>query len=337
MGVMERSPVSPMTKVLSRLLNFDDSAGPSKSRSPQAAEQLLLSAGSPESRISSSLSESFEAAEDLEKGDCGPASDLLRVRNPPAVIEKLHRHTVVYSEQNRQYQLMTESLDLVLIAKRAQGSDLRIDFLLPGCEGRAAFHMSRSKDADQWLLVQPRCECCAHRPHHLTCEFMGRGQQVACILHSRRKVQQASVHYVDMHVPPLISEDTSALWCPAWTGKDLGGKPSIGASPTASLTPKNGRSFFPQLMPEEGSDSIHLWTKLPIWNSEFEALILKFEERSMLQSSPRNFMVCGPEGPEARPVFQHAQIAPNTWCLDFKNPLSSIQAFALAMSSVDWD
>merc|ERR1712216_177037 len=70
---------------------------------------------------------------------------------------------------------------------------------------------------DEWLLVQAKCEYCAHRPQHLTCEFQGKGQQVACIQHCREEIHKALVHCMAVHLP---AEET--VWCPMRFGKDLG-------------------------------------------------------------------------------------------------------------------
>ena len=103
---------------------------------------------------------------------------------------------------------MTEDLDLILVAKRAQ--DNLIEFTSPSssnaedsdqsCTNAAEqkrrsplFSMTYSKESDEWLLAQCRCDGCVHRPHHLTCEFIGRSQQVALICHRRRKVEKANV------------------------------------------------------------------------------------------------------------------------------------------------
>lgn len=137
------------------------------------------------------------------------------------------------------------------------------------------------------------------------------------------------MHFVDLYVPPLLNEQ-STLWCPACTNKDLGSKTPLSVGGSSSPTTKSP-SFH--LLPPEGAAALHLQSKLPTWSSELESLIQNFEDRVGLHPSPRNFMVQA----EGKVVMQHAQIAENTWCLDFKHPLSVIQAFAGAMSSLDWD
>eukprot|EP00435_Cladocopium_sp_Y103_P022728 s639_g5.t1 len=278
---------------------------------------------------------------DLEKGctwNLQAGASLLK--HPPPKSDVLQRYTIVSSSVTTdEFHLMSESLELLMIARRRPDKQCSIDFWLPlnECEQQAppvpAFCMRYQKEGDEWLLVQSRCEGCAHRPFHLTCDFLGRGQQVARVQHSRRKVEKCSVHHVDLYVPPLRNDGRSSLWCPACTGKDLGSKTplSVGGSCSPKGSPIKSPSFH--LLPPEGADALQLQSKLPAWSQDLEGLILNFEDRSGLLSSPRNFILQH----QGEVVMQHAQIAPNTWCLDFKSPLSVIQAFASAMSSIDWD
>jgi len=280
-----------------------------------------------------------DSSVDLEKGGGSAMSEAFRKPLPSS--DKLHRYTIVTSANADEYHLMTEGLELVMIARR-HPTLRRIDFLLPeegDSEGAArlpALAMKHVKETDEWVLIQPRCTCCAHRPRHMTCDFLGRSLQVARIQHSRRKLEQCSVHYVDVFVPPLV-EGESALWCPAWMGKDLGSKTPLGGgtqTPKSSRSPVT-RSLSFHLMAPEGADALHLCSKMPAWNAELESLILPFEGRSNLVSSPRNFVVRLAD--KEQPILQHAQLADNTWCLDFKGPLSVVQAMAIAMASLNWD
>lgn len=272
---------------------------------------------------------------DLEKGCCwNSQAGATKLRQPPPPSSFLQRYTIVSSSVNSdEFHLMNEGLELLMIARRKPDKQ-SIDFWLPeDGEQQAppvpAFCMRYQKEGDEWVLVQSRCEGCAHRPFHLTCDFLGRGQQVARIQHTRRRVEKCNVHFVDLYVPPLLNEQ-STLWCPACTNKDLGSKTPLSVGGSSSPTTKSP-SFH--LLPPEGAAALHLQSKLPTWSSELESLIQNFEDRVGLHPSPRNFMVQA----EGKVVMQHAQIAENTWCLDFKHPLSVIQAFAGAMSSLDWD
>ncbi|CAE8609139.1 unnamed protein product [Polarella glacialis] len=295
----------------------------------------------------------WDAADELEKG-CGEMmDDLKKVRDPPSTSDKLERYTIVYQASTEEYQLMSEALDLILVARRyareqsieftfqssAENQEPSSSSSSPTRKRSPAFSMSHNKDNDEWLLVQTRCDCCVNRPHHLTCDSRGRKQQVACIRHRMKKIEKANVHSLEVHVPPLISKQ-SALWCPIWTGQDLGSRSPLGSrgSPSPRGSPKSAsRANFPQLMPQEGATSIQIGTKLPVWDADLRMLVLTFQDRCRVQSCPRNFMLSLPAKQDDKPIFQHGKVAANTWCLDFMSPLSLVQAFAVAMSSLDWD
>jgi len=241
---------SPMVRFFGRLSFFEDGEKRGEGKSESFTD--TLSPKSIDCKISCA-DESFLAADELEKGVGDLTAGLYRIRHPPAPSEKLHRCMVVRNAKTGDYQLLTEEKLVVIMTARIV-SKTRVDFLLPGEEDEAedcysgrrpAFIMTHNKEADEWLLIQPRCDFCVHKPHHLTCDFFGKNQQVAHVRHSRRKVEEANVHYVDVHVPPLVT-DLSSVWCPAWTGKDLGSPSPGGASrgsPTAS-TPTSNRSIF---------------------------------------------------------------------------------------------
>lgn len=305
----------------------------------------IASVASPQNRW-----QPFDIADELEKGSATLArrmSLLRRVRDP--VIKKkhgdLHRFTIVYQATTEEYQLMSEDLELLLVARKTT-HERAIEFDAPTSTadeestsnaasssspyaGRRPpfFSMTYSQDADEWTLVQPQCEICVHRPHHLTCDFIGRSQQVACIRHCSKQVRKAKVHQLDVHIPPLTPDLQMTLWCPRWTGKDLGSRtPCSPTSPTVSATPKSSRSSLPTALPQDGEDSIHLVSRIPVWDDDLEMLILRFKDRSKLQSCPRNFMLRNPsDGEDEPPIFQHAKIAANTWCLDFRHPLNLVQ------------
>eukprot|EP00913_Durusdinium_trenchii_P001729 g1600.t1 len=292
---------------------------------------------------------------DLEKGCCWNSqagATKLRTGNPRRILRlrtSASRWSSCSSVNSDEFHLMNEGLELLMIARRKPDKQ-SIDFWLPeDGEQQAppvpAFCMRYQKEGDEWVLVQSRCEGCLSAS---PATFLGRGQQVARIQHTRRRVEKCNVHFVDLYVPPLLNEQ-STLWCPACTNKDLGSKTPLSVGGSSSPTTKTA-GLFPawrqrlvdrspsfHLLPPEGAAALHLQSKLPTWSSELESLIQNFEElgtdRVGLHPSPRNFMVQA----EGKVVMQHAQIAENTWCLDFKHPLSVIQAFAGAMSSLDWD
>lgn len=239
------------------------------------------------------------------------------------------------------------------------------DFLAPGSPSspskrpRPAFVMTHSENNDNWVLSETRCRHCMQRPQHLSCEALGKTQQVAFIQHSRRKVGKALVHFVDVRIPALVDDTESMVWCPVTLGRDL-----CERSPAQSIdsTPRRRRQVFhsksgswgdatpkmadrsrsdpgagqPQEADEEEADPLRLCTKLPEWDEYLESLVLNFNNRTV-QSCPMNFMLCAATDTGQELIMQHAKLSKNTYCLDFKHPLSTVQGFAIALSALLWD
>merc|ERR1712187_464070 len=80
------------------------------------------------------------------------------------------------------------------------------------------------------------------RPKRLTCDYIGKGQQVLQTRHAKKVVHTASVHHMSVYVPPLL-DGKSAIWCPLCTGKDLCGTPAVGAGSPMTRTPSSPRRF----------------------------------------------------------------------------------------------
>jgi len=61
----------------------------------------------------------------------------------------------------------------------------------------------------------------------------------------------------------------------------------------------------------------------------------KFEHRSVLHSA-KNFQLTAQDHGAEGVLCQHAKIAEEVFCLDFKHPVSMIQAFSLSLSTLFW-
>mmetsp|Transcript_66548 Transcript_66548/g.159061 ORF Transcript_66548/g.159061 Transcript_66548/m.159061 type:complete len:380 (-) Transcript_66548:289-1428(-) len=307
----------------------------------------------------------FDVADDLEKGFADEVPQLNRVCNPASNNDKLTRCCIFQSEaRSDEYQLVSEDGDALLDAKvlrreqcieiytcERDGGSSCGGQSTPAERRRLVFFMTYHEHSDEWVAYQTTCERCANRPHHLTCAFMGKGQQVAKIQHSRKllKDKDARVHSVDVFIPPLINEQ-SAPWCPLYCGRDLGLSPPTSperqlraatqpSSPTRS--PTRTRDVWRQPSRSlEGVDlePVQFCSKLPLWDDVVQSLVLNFEAR-IVASSARNFMLRRSEEPNdsSEIMFQHAKMSKGSYCLDYKYPLNAVQAFAIALSSERWD
>jgi tubby-related protein 1 len=94
------------------------------------------------------------------------------------------------------------------------------------------------------------------------------------------------------------------------------------------------------MLASEEDEAVYVDTILPTWDEEVESLVLSFEGRTA-RASERNFKLtlAGPplEGCAPDVLFQHVKLSDDMWCIDFKHPLSAVQAFGIALSSIKWE
>lgn len=341
----DKEAASPLARFLGfSLFGLDEGAGKSGSSSTASGSPSPSTVASVADSANLWAEQGFEYADDLEKG---LADDELVVSprshhlmQPLLAQQPWQRCTILLQEGTGEYHLVSDSLDLLVVARPAlRDGQAVVEFYLKSLgkddrdileqsprsldRRRPSFVMTHMELTDEWTMMQPRCECCIHRPHHRRCEFLGKGQQVVRIKHSRKKIHNSLVHCADVVIPPLVNGHESLTWCPAVQGKDLGDRSP--QSPT-------------RLQSSTGAvEPVLLSSKMPVWDEDLESLVLSFKDCPNLTSSPRNFMLCGGVGEEKRKVLQHAQVGPTTWCLDFQHPLSRLQAFGVAMSTLQWD
>eukprot|EP00744_Colponema_vietnamica_P012811 GILI01017968.1.p1 GENE.GILI01017968.1~~GILI01017968.1.p1 ORF type:complete len:360 (-),score=18.63 GILI01017968.1:180-1259(-) len=120
-----------------------------------------------------------------------------------------------------------------------------------------------------------------------------------------------------------------------------GSAPSSGTStPTTSLatTAPSSLPTIPSYMPSGSSsnrdDVLFIRSKIPQWNDRLESLVLDFRGR-VTQGSAKNFQLCMDSRPD-RVILQYGKCGDEKFILDYRYPLSMLQAFAVAMSSWKW-
>jgi tubby-related protein 1 len=77
-----------------------------------------------------------------------------------------------------------------------------------------------------------------------------------------------------------------------------------------------------------------LGNKPPKWNAQARAYVLDFNNR-VTKPSVKNFQLINAKDPNTV-IFQFGRVGKESFSLDFRWPLSPIQAFAIALSSCDY-
>lgn len=257
----------------------------------------------------------FEIADDLEGGNARETST--DFTTPLRRCGKLWRFRVVRSECRLKYRMLTEQGAFLMFAEICLKSRLVSFFLYdPGEEEDKAlydtalptFSMTFNENQSEWKLVQERCSHCRMAPSHLSCSKRGK-QQLAVIRHSRCEVGDGTCHCLDVCMPGVGLDGAPLVWCHMLGKSDLGGH-------------------------DMDDEKQFLITRLPEWSDKVESLVLDFKGRQIL-SSAKNLQLAMEEKPNST-VCQYGKIGNQDFALDFKYPLSAIQAFGIAMTTFFW-
>lgn len=227
---------------------------------------------------------------------------------------KLWRFRVVRSEDKLSARLITDAGDFLMHASvRLEAS--RVDFHLydPSQKdlfnpAKPAFTMGFNSSRDEWRLVAERCQACQYVPPHLSCATHGK-QQVAVIKHRQASVGEGISNIMEVRIPGLYQNDTSVIWCP------MLGMPDLAEA-------------------ELSNEMQQLITRKPVWNEKVQSLVLDFKGRNIV-SSAKNFQLALRQKPQ-HVICQYGKLGPTNFGLDFRYPMSVIQAFGAAMSTLFW-
>lgn len=231
-------------------------------------------------------------------------------QHPLRRAKNLWKFKVVRSEDKLQYRLFSGNGDFLMYAKASLERRQILFFMYDPCDrqdkglfdsSRPAFTMNFNEERTEWQLLEERCEHCHYAPNRFQCACRGK-RQVACVRHSQEEVGDGLFNCMDIECPGLCADGRPAVSCLA-----VGGH-----------------------MPEVQT----LTTKRPQWNDDIESLVLDFKGRKILSSS-KNFQLALPGRPHSS-VCQYGKIGPNSFGLDFKHPLSVVQAFGISLTTLLW-
>lgn len=174
---------------------------------------------------------------------------------------------------------------------------------------KPVFTMTFDDSKTEWRLVHERCENCQYAPPHLSCSQLGK-QQIAFIRQTHEAIDHGLWNCMDLHIPGLYSNRQRVVWCP-----------KLGLGDLADAPFDRHRAHC-------------LTTIKPSWHEEVESLVLDFVGRDIL-SSAKNFQLQLQQKP-GHIICQYGKMGSSTFALDCRYPLSLVQAFAAAMTTVFW-
>lgn len=92
--------------------------------------------------------------------------------------------------------------------------------------------------------------------------------------------------------------------------------------------------FFTERWKTKNMDNlIELHNKTPVWNDDTQSYVLNFHGR-VTQASVKNFQVVHDSDVDYV-VMQFGRVAEDVFTMDYRFPLCTLQAFAIALSSFD--
>ena len=170
-------------------------------------------------------------------------------------------------------------------------------------------------------------------------------QLLADITHQVKRIAHvaAEMRHMKVVLPAILSDKRSrVVWCPRVNGGETPTgstprqdktRPVTVASPTSDGTKEMTYEEPTSEMMED--DRVIIMSKLPEWNHELRSLVLKFEQGGRVQSaSSKNFLMV--TGEDQRAVLQFGKNKKGRFALDFRFPMSPVQAFAICLSTCNW-
>jgi len=100
-----------------------------------------------------------------------------------------------------------------------------------------------------------------------------------------------------------------------------------------SLPCSGGRSLMDKYKDRDVCDMILLHNKEAAWDKKLNSYVLNFRGRAN-QASVKNFQLCHSHNPEIV-IMQLGKVEQDVFIMDFRYPLSALQAFGIALSSFD--
>jgi len=161
-----------------------------------------------------------------------------------------------------------------------------------------AFTLTHDKNKSNWKIASRYCEHCAYRNPYTSCKNQG-GQTLALVRHVKEEIGEGVAWVMDVDIPEIGADSHSAIWCPLCKGS--------------------------------GDRRVELSSVRPTWNDKMKSLCMNFKGR-VDTASAKNFQLCL----NNKVVLVYGKKNDGTFVLDFEHPMSTVQAFTIALTTMHW-
>lgn len=250
----------------------------------------------------------YEIAHDLESGVAREMT--YDFQHPVRRSAKLWKFKVTRSEDKLEYSMCSEAGDFLMYAKASVASRKIFIYTYDPTDieqaslfdvQRPAFTLSWNDAQNDWRLTEENCFHCHYGPKCRSCTGHG-GREVARMRHFQQPIGEGIFKCMEIAAAPLRPDGCGPAMPPCVTGINV--------------------------------EPLRLFTREPKWNEDVCCLVLDFKGRNVMSSS-KNFQLMTP-GQYDHVVCQYAKVGDNTFSLDFRHPMSVVQAFGISLSTLFW-
>jgi len=163
-----------------------------------------------------------------------------------------------------------------------------------------AFTLSFDKEKKDWTLTSSHCEYCQYRVPSRSCSCKERGgQRLAYMRHAKEELGGGVAMCMDVDIPDINADGSSVTWCPSCSDAE--------------------------------EKRLELTSLRPKWNPKLGSLCMDFKGR-VEAASAKNFQLCFDD----EVILMYGKKSNGDFILDFEHPLSPVQAFAIALTTMFW-
>jgi len=298
--------------------------------------------------------------EQLELGECREiiASGLL-----DAVKEVSGwKDCFVVSEDKEKFYMFEEGTNALLLTAKKSGNHFFISQYedYPEHRGTNGYCclLRRNQTGFGYTLVSCSCELCDENLQKFSCisgesSYEPSDRQILAKISQRKKTIEGieiETRCLSVRIPASHPRDHSRIvWCPRTMGLNKTSEEIL------SINEKLRSRDLSEVVEETklddddeereqlhlsrkkrknqviiAKDSVDLETKLPEWNDDVGSLVLSFRKKRVTCASSKNFILIQEDGKQ---ILQFGKVRPNRFNLDFRSPMSPLQAFGIALSA----